>query len=134
MHPVPRKDPHLLITRIVLQLVSMEYLAEVDKTTLEFLRQVSYDLRIVVEIPILHVGKVSPFPNHRGCAKDHSYPLIPQLIDDGCVEFLELVRIRTRAGGGLVPDIVDADPNDHNIRLLRQHILVHTEIEIIYLI
>ena len=79
-----------------------------------------------VEVSVLHVGKIRFFADNGGCAEDDLDMSVQQLIDDGRVEFLELVRVCACSGGRLVPDIVYPYPYDHCIGLLGQDIFVHT--------
>jgi len=55
-------------------------------------------------------------------------------VDDRDIELFEFIDISAGAVEGLVPDIVYADPDENDIGVLRQDIIVHTQIQVVHFI
>src|SRR6185312_3494086 len=134
MDPVDRQDPGFLVPGVVLEFVIVEYLAQIDQTAMELLCEITDHLRVGIEVSILPVGEIRPFADDGRGAKDGPDMPVQQLVDDRCIELLELVDIGSRAKQRLMPDIVDADIDEHDVRVLGENIVVHAQVKIVYLI
>src|SRR5699024_988230 len=117
--PVPCQDTRFLVPGVVLQLVIMKNLPQVDKVAMELLGQIADHLRIGVEIAILPIGEIRLSPDDGRSTKAGSDMSVQQFVDDGDIEFFELIDVRSCPGRYLLPDIIDANVDEYDIRILR---------------